>query len=805
MNTPTTIPATAATETGASFRDALYMDRDTGAGGMVADPYAQFLESKKVAVKPMGFDVDTAMLSARLFPIQRDIVRWALRRGRASLFEACGFGKTLQFLEIMRAICEKEGRPGLAFTPLAVAAQTVDEGRKFGIPVNLCRSMKDAGPGLNVTNYDMLQHFDPNEFCVGVVDEVSCIKAQNGAFYGEVKDWFSGIGYRYGASATPAPNDYMELGNQAEFLGIMTRAEMLAMFFTHDGGDTSKWRLKRHAEADFWKWVCSWAVMVQMPSDLGYSDEGYVLPPITYHQHVVESENDPSITGTLFEVEAQSLIERGRARKNSVADRVKQCADIVNASSEPWVVWCNLNEEGDMLERSIRGCVQVAGADSRDAKESKMTAFSRGEVRVMISKPSVAGYGMNWQHCANVAFVGLSDSWEQYYQAIRRCWRFGQTKPVHCHIITSSAEGAVVRNIERKESDAAIMASQMVKHMSDITSMEIRSAARETTEYRRGIARGSGWELHQGDCVEVFKEIPSDSVGYTIYSPPFESLYTYSNSDRDMGNCRDSAEFAEHFRFLIPEMLRVTMPGRLMSFHCMNLPVSKTRDGFIGVRDFRGELIRMFIDAGWIFHSEVCIWKDPVTAMQRTKAIGLLHKQLVKDSAMSRQGIPDYLVTMRKPGINPVPVSGKLRDFVGSDPYMLNTPKDDTRRSIEIWQRYASPVWMDINPSRTLQYMSGRDEKDERHICPLQLDVIERALQLWTMPGDLVATPFAGIGSELYCAVKMGRRAIGSELKPSYFATAVKNIRDAEQSAQTPSLFDADDVSVAIAIEAMAA
>lgn len=286
--------------------------------------------------------------------------------------------------------------------------------------------------------------------------------------------------------------------------------------------------------------------------------------------------------------------------------------------------------------------------------------------------------------------------------------------------------------------------------------------------------RTEEFSLYRGDCVEVIQGIPDNSVGYSIFSPPFASLYTYSSSPRDMGNCPTHADFSEHLSHLIPELFRATMPGRLLSFHCMLLPTTKTRDGFIGLTDFRGMLIRMFQDAGWIFHSEVVIWKDPVTAMQRTKALGLLHKQIKKDSCMSRQGIPDYLVTMRKPGDNPEPVSGRLTEFVGEG--YPETGKESDSRSIEIWQRYASPVWSDINPSDTLQYRSAREHNDERHICPLQLQVIRRGLQLWSNRGDIVLSPFAGIGSEGFEAIRMGRKFVGIELKASYYEQAKLNL-----------------------------
>lgn len=301
-------------------------------------------------------------------------------------------------------------------------------------------------------------------------------------------------------------------------------------------------------------------------------------------------------------------------------------------------------------------------------------------------------------------------------------------------------------------------------------------------------AIGSDWAAYQGDCCEVLQGIPSSSIGYIIKSPPFASLYTYSNSDRDMGNCRNRSEFYDHYIFAVREMFRVLKPGRLVSFHCMNLPTSKTHDGYIGIHDFRGDLIRMYIDAGFIYHSEVCIWKDPVTAMQRTKAIGLLHKQLKKDSCMSRQGIPDYLVTMRKPGENPDPVAGPLTYYAGDEAPVLS--ENEERRSIDIWQRYASPVWFDINPSKTLQYRSAREQADEKHICPLQLEVIERALQLWTNPGDTVLSPFMGIGSEGYEAIRLGRRFVGCELKESYYRQAVGNLRRAEQMKDSPTMFD---------------
>jgi hypothetical protein len=475
---------------------------------------------------------------------------------------------------------------------------------------------------------------------------------------------------------------------------------------------------------------------------------------------------------TLFTVAARTLSEQRSARRNTMQMRVDKVADIVKLKSEQFLIWCEMNDEGDMLESAITESVQVAGSDNDDQKELRMMGFANGTFKHLITKPKIAGFGMNWQHCHNVAFVGLSHSYEQFYQAVRRCWRFGQMHDVNVHIIATDIESEIVSNIERKQEDADTMAQGMIEHMKDIMNQEIHGVSRMEDAHKTGREKGDGWEVYLGDCVQNIANVDDETVGFSIFSPPFASLYTYSNSPFDMGNCKDHAEFFAQFKFLTDDLFRVTMPGRLCSFHCMNLPTSKERDGFIGIVDFRGILIRAFQDAGWIFHSEVCIWKDPVIAMQRTKALGLLHKQIRKDSCMSRQGIPDYLVTMRKPGENPERV-----------PHGDDLP-------VSLWQQYASPVWMDINPSDTLQRESAREENDERHICPLQLQVIERALHLWSKEGDIVLSPFAGIGSEGYMALKMGRRFIGFELKPSYFAQAVQNLIDVEQSKKQATIFD---------------
>lgn len=716
--------------------------------------YAEFVSRKAFKEVLAGFTPE--QIDAPLFAFQRAIVSWACKRGRAAIFANTGLGKTAMQTTWARLVSEHEGRPVLIVAPLCVAKQTVSEAEKFGHEVRYVRDMPEAPRGLYVTNYEMLEQFDPDQFAGIVLDESSILKNRDGKTRQRIITSWREVPYRLSCTATPSPNDHMELGNQAEFLGVMGMDEMLAMFFTHDGGDTSKWRLKGHGRRKFWEWMATWAVTIRSPADLGFDASGYDLPPLRMIEHSVET----SYGDELFPSIAQTLSERREAKKETLEARVaKVAARIADEPDEPWLVWCHTNDESAALSAAIPGAVEVKGADSIDAKEASIQGFLDGSVRVLVTKPSIAGMGLNLQHCARMAFVGLDDSFEQMYQAVRRCWRFGQERPVDVHIVTADSLGAIKQNVERKETQMQEMQSSMVQHMRAFMDREVRGVTTEKSEYQRAVAEGEGWTLHLGDCVDVLSEQQDESVGYTVFSPPFASLYTYSNSDFDMGNVRDDDEFMAQFRFLVDELFRVTMPGRLLSFHCMNLPTSKARDGVIGVRDFRGDLIRMFCAAGWIFHSEVCIWKDPVTAMQRTKALGLLHKTIRKDSAMSRQGIPDYLVTMRKPGENPEPISHTSEQF-----------------PVELWQRYASPVWMDINPQRTLAYRDARDDDDERHICPLQLDVIERALDLWSKPGDLVLSPFAGIGSEGYCAVRGGRRFLGAELKRSYWEVAQQNL-----------------------------
>lgn len=433
--------------------------------------YADFLKRKARRDPATGL-VAVSDLPEQLFPFQRDIVRWALLRGRAAIFAQTGLGKSFMELAWGNAVFNATGGNVLLLTPLAVAAQMVREAAKFGIPAKQCSTQADVEPGITVTNYAKLHHFDLSQFQGVILDESSILKAFDGKTRNALIEKCADIPYRLAATATPAPNDFTELGNHAEFLGVMSLTGMQATFFVHDGGDTGKWRLKGHAEDDFWQWMCSWSVLLRRPSDLNYGDGDYALPELRQVEHIVPVDGPRALT----------LSQRLTARRETIAQRVAQ-AVALTPDDRPFVWWCNLNAESEALAAAIPGAVEVRGSDDESEKERKLKAFSCGEIRVLITKPSIAGFGMNWQHCADTGFVGLNDSFEQVFQAVRRFWRYGQTRQVTAHFIAASTEGAVLDNLRRKEADADRMAAAMVAQMADISAELVHGAERETDDY----------------------------------------------------------------------------------------------------------------------------------------------------------------------------------------------------------------------------------------------------------------------------------------------------------------------------------
>ena len=710
--------------------------------------YNEFLANKNVRTSWNG--IDNVTLHDCLFDYQKAIVSWALRKGRAAIFADCGLGKTLMQLEWANQVYKNTGKKVLIVAPLAVCEQTKRESKKFHLDTDF----------FDIINYEKLHTINAIDYSGVVLDESSIIKSFTGKIRNQLIDLFRDTEYRLACTATPSPNDYMELGNHAEFLGVMTYVEMLAMYFVHDGGETSKWVLKYHGKQKFWEWLCSWAVFVRKPSDIGFDGDDFELPKLIQHKHCIEDYHVKS--DTLIPMAVAGLSERIGLRRDTIDIRMDKVAELAKSMTGQVLIWCDLNDEADELKKRLPEAIEIRGNDKDTVKAQAILDFADGKINMLISKAAIAGYGCNFQSSHNMIFASMNDSYEDFYQCIRRQWRYGQKHEVNVHMVFTERQQTIIENLARKHKQMENMAMEMINTTNKLTRTELAGGKTDNYVIESREDKGDGFHITLGDCVAGVSGLPDNSIDFTIYSPPFASLYTYSNSPNDMGNCNTDDEFATHFAFLAKELYRVTREGRLMSFHCMNLPSSLQRDGVIGIKDFRGDLIRLFQSVGFVYHSEVVIWKDPVIAMQRTKALGLLHKQIKKDSCMSRQGIPDYLVTMRKPGINTKPNSHTNETF-----------------PVDLWQNYASPVWMDINPSDTLQFREARESDEERHICPLQLQVIERAINLWSAPDDVVLSPFMGIGSEGYVALKMGRKFKGFELKKSYYELAKRNLETA--------------------------
>jgi hypothetical protein len=708
--------------------------------------YEQFLIGKRGRPQGIGREVAHDDLHPLLFPFQSDLTRWAIRKGRAALFADTGLGKTFMQLEWARHMADDT----LIIAPLSVARQTIREAAKIGLTATYIREDADVVPGICITNYEMAHKLDPSPFGAVVLDESSILKAIDGKTRRRLTESFADTPYRLCCTATPAPNDIAEIANHAEFLGIMTRADMLASFFVHD---EDGWRLKGHARGQFFRWMASWAMSVRLPSDIGYEDDGYILPPLQILPHFVKSDYTPE--GSLFFTGLKGIQDRHRVRRNTVAGRVGAVAELCNNNDDQWIVWCGLNDESAAVAKEIRGAIEVKGGDDADFKAAAIEGFQDGTHRVLVTKPKIAGFGMNFQHCHRMAFVGLSDSWESYYQCIRRCHRFGQAHPVTAHIVLSALEREIYANVMRKEEQATAMSQELIESVQGYERDEL-AGVDEHEEYSTDDCRKGDYHLMLGDSVERLKEVEDNTLGLSVFSPPFLSLYTYSPTERDVGNCRTRDEFGQHVGYIADHLLRATMPGRNCCVHVAQVPAMLARDGYIGLKDFRGLTIELFESRGWIYHGEVCIDKDPQAQAIRTKSKALLFTQLRKDSSWLRPALADYILVFRKPGENVVPIHPDI--------------------SNDEWIEWARPIWYGIRESDTLNVAEGREVDDERHICPLQLGTIARCIRLWSNAGDLVCSPFMGIGSEGYEAIRLGRRFVGIELKRSYYRAACRNI-----------------------------
>ena len=750
--------------------------------------YKEFLEKKKTIVTEIGKLISDEDINPMLFEFQRDIVSWAVRMGRCAIFADTGMGKTFIQLEWARLI----GNPVLIFAPLSVARQTIREGKKIKANVKYVKSDSELSEGINITNYENIDNFQKTSGKINaiILDESSILKAIDGKTRKKLIDYFSKVPYKLCCTATPAPNDYTELGNHAEFLGVCSTAEMLSTYFVnankvtesitesgqiirkkHSNKQGTQWRMRFHAQKDYFRWLSSWAMAIRKPSDLGYDDTGFKLPPLNIIPVIIDADYKP--TDELFFTGLKGLAQRADIRGATIDKKVNKILELID-NKEQWLIWCGLDKESSLAKSKIKEAVEVKGADDPEYKAQSFEDFQDKKTRVLITKLKIGGFGMNFQNCHNMIFFGLNDSWESFYQGVRRCYRFGQKKEVNVYIIITDIEQQILDNIKRKGEMSERMMQGLIEEVKTYEMEKLgKDAKKIQSDYIEKTISGNKFTAMLGDSCERLKELKDNSIDLSVYSPPFADLYTYSASERDLGNSKGGDNFIEHYGFIIRELLRITKPGRISCVHTSDIAAMQMKDGFIGVKDFPGAVIKAHEDNGWIFHGRAIVTKNPQAQAIRTHSKALLFVQLRRDSTDSRPALLDHILLFKKPGKSAVSVN----------------PVDNGEIDNEKWIDWAGGIWTGISESDTLQYTTAKDKDDEKHICPLQLGTIERCIKLYSNPNELVLTPFGGIGSEAYQAIKFGRKAHLIELKPSYYRIAVKNLQDIESQMSNEDLF----------------
>lgn len=745
------------------------------------DSYQKFLNTKALTVAAHGIDVPDGAIHSALFPFQRDIVRFLVRKGRAACFADVGLGKTIMQVDAARLL----GGRALIIAPLAVVPQTVEEARNLlGVTITPIRNvvagvpMDIAQEGIYITNYEQIGHVDPEMFQTVILDESSILKDMTGKTKQQLVRMFANTPYRLAFTATPAPNDVTELGSHAEFLGVMRQQQMTSIFFVHDAGvfqgvQESRWRLKRHAEKDFYRWVASWSVSLEKPSDIGHSDEGYIKPPLRVHLHTVKANYTPEGMLEGFGPNAISAIDAKRIRRETIAARAEVAVEMVRGDDQ-WVIWTGLNDEANLLEKQLDGSVNVHGSLPPEEKVRRLMSFTHGETRLLITKTSIAGMGINMQRASRMLFFGIDFSWESFYQAIGRMHRFGQkADAVDIHILISEEERRVYEAIEHKGAAAAEMRRQLIAECQVYTQAELHAVSGTSGAYREDEASGDNWRLLLGDSCERMAALPDDSVHLSVYSPPFSDMYVYNNSTRDLSNSQSLEEFFAHYAYIIRENLRITMPGRVACVHVQDPKTFANREGYRGLKDFTGMVIEAYTREGWIFRSRITIDKNPQIVASRNKDTDLLFVTGKRDATDLAPMATDYLLVFKKPGDNPIPVT----------PYANGDMTEDE------WIEWAHAVWYDIRETDVLNVAVAAENDDEKHMCPLQLPLIDRCVRMWSNPRETVFSPFSGIGSEGYQAIKRGRRFLGIELKEAYWRVGQRNLRAAETASGQRDLF----------------
>jgi DNA modification methylase len=740
--------------------------------------YHEFLETKKKSFISSGFEIKESQLNKNLFDFQRHIVKIALKKGRFAIFADCGLGKTLMQLSWAESVFNHTGKKVLILAPLAVVEQTNKEAAKFGIEMK----------SYDITNYEQLPNTKIDDYIGVVLDESSILKSFTGKYKKLIIKKFHKTPYKLACTATPSPNDIGEIGNHSEFLNVLDAQDMRAKWFVRDEG-MNNYRLKGHGKKDFYGWISSWAVMLSKPQDIGFNAEGYDLPKLNYIEKEVKTEIRDN--GLLFNQTSVNATTFNKELKMTLLPRLEEVANIVNNSDENFIIWINQNAEEKKVLELIPDAVAVNGSEPPERKAKKLLGFADNEFRVLVTKKKIAQFGLNYQNCRNQIFASLDFSFEGLYQAIRRSYRFGQKKDVNIYMITTDTMENVVKSINKKQRQFEEMQNEMNKFINGDSFGLLNS-------YEFHETKTDNYWLMKGDSCQEIKRIPDNSVDLIVFSPPFSSLFTYSNYIHDMGNNDNHDEFFKQYGYLLKDLYRILKPGRLMCCHTKDLAVYKNSSGYTGLYDFTGDHHRAVEDVGFKYHSKINIWTDPVLEMQRTKTQRLLYKQLRKNSAATGVGLPEYVTVFRKwdDGMEETaPINNKNADNFPLDTWqswaspVWNVEKKDIEHYNQVVKDYKVQSWMDIKRTDVLNNKEGTDLGDEKHIAPLQLSVIRRCVQMWSNPKETVFTPFLGIGSEVYESVKLDRYGIGIELKDKYYETAIKNVDKAISKGLQKTLF----------------
>jgi len=811
--------------------------------------YQEFLAQKQVKDEGNGFEVSRNDLNPMLYQWQADITLWSLRKGRVLLGLDCGLGKGPIQLELLKQTGLYTNKASIMFAPPGVKLQFAYEAEKFGYDINIVAEEEEIVNGINITNYERLMkkeriklyekdiyfsywqeynpvetkrtneyiqverfRFLPAQFSAISLDEASILKHYGAKTRERLTEFAKNIPFRFCATATPAPNDHMELINYVDFLGIMNGKQCRANYFIQDGNSSNQYRIKRTVWHKWWKFVAEWAVIIRSPADLGYDATGYILPELKQEYHILKDTNPGK--NALIPMPAKGLQEVNRVKRLSVKQRCEKAAEIINSKNGHKLIYVRRNDEGIMLQKMIPGSIEVAGRHDEDIKEKRLIGFANGEFPILITKPEIGGFGLNLQaYCNHVISVNVNYSNEEMYQYERRVWRYQQEKPVQHDIIAMDTESDVLNALKRKQKQSDSLYDEIIQHM-DIHELQQEKIRKEEMDYKTDVYKSEFWTLMLGDSAERIDELDDHSIDCVVTSVPFPAMYAYMSSQRDIGNYNTSEELIEHMKHIWQGLYPKMKPGRIIHIHLAQGVAHLNREGYIGGWDFMGPVIKMMQECGYHWDHTWTVEKDPQTERARSNTLGLTQKTLFKDAVHMRPSVSDYVLKFYV-GQNEEPVHALLAhpDIQG------NYDAPDGWITLDMWINWASGVWykhrkgmkwwegIDVtNVCGSLRkkgrqgfgVKDGRGKDDEAHLCELQLDVIERCIALHTNPGDLVFDPFSGIGSTGFQALQMGRRYLGIELKDSYYYTAIKNLQwiENEINNQQYDLFSLGNIDV---------